>query len=127
MVWGFVLIHIVGGTVATKQPAMTAAAIASTISETTGRKAGQMTKLAELVVDILRTQFIAIIGNISIAMPIALGISLFWYFVIGEPFTSIKKADHLLHDLNPFTFACDISRSDCRRVFVYFRLDCRVL
>ena len=100
---GFVLIHIVGGTVATKQPAMTAAAIASTISETTGRKAGQMTKLAELVVDILRTQFIAIIGNISIAMPIALGISLFWYFVIGEPFTSIKKADHLLHDLNPFT------------------------
>lgn len=100
---GFVLIHIVGGTVATKQPAMTAAMIASTISEATGRKAEQMTKLAELVVDILRTQFIAIMGNVSIAMPVALAISLFWFYVLGEPLVSIKKSDYLLHELNPFT------------------------
>lgn len=100
---GFVLIHIIGGTVATKQPAMTAAAIASTISEATGKKVGQMTKLAELVVDILRTQFIAILGNISIAMPIALGVSLFWFYVLGEPFINIRKSDYLLHELNPFT------------------------
>lgn len=100
---GFVIIHIVGGTVATKQPAMTAAAIASTISEATGKKVGQMTKLAELVVDILRTQFIAILGNISIAMPIALGISMFWFYVLGEPFINIRKSDYLLHELNPFT------------------------
>lgn len=100
---GFVLIHVVGGTVATKQPAMTAAAIASTISEATGKKVGQMNKLAELVVDILRTQFIAIMGNISIAMPIALGISMFWLYVLGEPFISIRKSDYLLHELNPFT------------------------
>lgn len=99
---GFVMIHIIGGTVATKQPAMTAAAIASTISEATGKKVGQMTKLAELVVDILRTQFIAIVGNMSIAMPIALGVSMFWYYVLGEPFVGIRKADYLLHELNPF-------------------------
>lgn len=60
---GFVAIHIIGGMVATKQPAMTAAAIASTISEVKGRKAYQFNKLAELVVDIMRTQFIAIMGN----------------------------------------------------------------
>lgn len=100
---GFVLIHIIGGTVATKQPAMTAAAIASTVSEVTGRKAAQLTKLAELVVDIMRTQFIAIMGNISIAMPIALLISCFWFYVLGTPLTSATTADHLLHDLNPFT------------------------
>lgn len=35
---GFVTIHIAGGTVATKQPAMTAAAIASTISHGAGNK-----------------------------------------------------------------------------------------
>lgn len=100
---GFVLIHIIGGTVATKQPAMTAAAIASTISEVTGRKAMQFTKLAELVVDIMRTQFIAIMGNISIAMPIALLLSTFWFYVLGRPLTSLSGAEHLLHDLNPFT------------------------
>lgn len=100
---GFVLIHIIGGTVATKQPAMTAAAIASTISEVTGRKMNQFTKLAELVVDIMRTQFIAILGNISIAMPIALLISTFWLFGLGYPLTSLSSAEHLLHDLNPFT------------------------
>lgn len=100
---GFVIIHIIGGTVATKQPAMTAAAIASTISEATGRKAAQFTKLAELVVDIMRTQFVAILGNISIAMPVALLISSFWLFGLGHPLTSLSGAEHLLHDLNPFT------------------------
>ncbi|MFW2177141.1 MULTISPECIES: site-specific recombinase [unclassified Moraxella] len=101
---GFVLIHIIGGTVATKQPAMTAAAIASTISEVTGRnKNTQLSKLAELVVDIMRTQFIAIMGNISIAMPVALLISSFWLYGLGKPLTSLSTADHLLHDLNPFT------------------------
>lgn len=100
---GFVLIHIIGGTVATKQPAMTAAAIASTISEATGRKVGQLTKLAELVVDIMRTQFIAILGNISIAMPLALLISMFWFYVLDYPLVNYYKAEYLLHDLNPFT------------------------
>mgnify|MGYP000007440759 FL=1 len=100
---GFVAIHIIGGTVATKQPAMTAAAIASTISEVKGRKAAQFTKLTELVVDIMRTQFIAIMGNISIAMPIALLISSMWLYGLGRPLTSEASAEHLLHDLNPFT------------------------
>ena len=100
---GFVAIHIIGGTVATKQPAMTAAAIASTISEVKGRKAYQFNKLAELVVDIMRTQFIAIMGNISIAMPMALLISSLWLYGFGHPLTSEATAEHLLHDLNPFT------------------------
>lgn len=115
---GFVLIHIIGGTVATKQPAMTAAAIASTISEVTGRKATQFTKLAELVVDILRTQFIAIMGNISIAMPIALMISAFWLYVLGKPLTSATTADHLLHELNPFT-SLAIPHAAIAGVFLY--------
>lgn len=116
---GFVLIHIIGGTVATKQPAMTAAAIASTVSEVTGRKAAQFTKLAELVVDIMRTQFIAIMGNISIAMPIALLISCFWFYVLGKPLTSATTADHLLHDLNPFT-SLAIPHAAIAGVFLYF-------
>lgn len=99
---GFVFIHIVHGTVATKQPAMTAAAIASTISDGSGKKSHQLNKLSELVVDILRTQFIAIMGNIMMAIPVALIISFAWLHYTGAPMINTDKAAHLLHDLDPF-------------------------
>ena len=99
---GFVFIHVVHGTVATKQPAMTAAAIASTISKGSGKKSHQLTKLSELVVDILRTQFIAIMGNIMLAIPLALIISFAWLQYTGTPMIDTEKAAHLLHDLDPF-------------------------
>jgi site-specific recombinase len=99
---GFVFIHVIHGTVATKQPAMTAAAIASTISEGSGKKSHQLTKLSELIVDILRTQFIAIMGNVMLAIPVALIISFAWLQYSGTPMIDSDMADHLLHDLDPF-------------------------
>ena len=99
---GFVFIHIVHGTVATKQPAMTAAAIASTISDGSGKKSHQLNKLSELVVDILRTQFVAIMGNVMLAIPVALIISFAWLQYTGAPMINTDKAAHLLHDLDPF-------------------------
>lgn len=99
---GFVFIHIIHGTVATKQPAMTAAAIASTISSGSGKKSHQLTKLSELIVDIMRTQFIAIMGNVMMAAPVALLISFFWLQYTGAPMINTDKAAHLLHELDPF-------------------------
>lgn len=99
---GFVFIHVIRGTVATKQPAMTAAAIASTISDSSGKKSHQLTKLSELVVDILRTQFVAIMGNVMVAIPIALIISFAWLQYTGAPMIDSVKAEILLHDLDPF-------------------------
>lgn len=99
---GFVFIHIIHGTVATKQPAMTAAAIASTISDGSGKKSHQLTKLSELVVDILRTQFIAIMGNIMMAIPVALIVSFAWLQYTDVPMIDTDTAAHLLHDLDPF-------------------------
>ncbi|MDN5897918.1 MAG: site-specific recombinase [Psychrobacter sp.] len=99
---GFVFIHVIRGTVATKQPAMTAAAIASTISDGSGKKSHQLTKLSELVVDILRTQFIAIMGNVMLAIPVALIISFAWLQYTGVPMIDSEKAGHLLHELDPF-------------------------
>lgn len=99
---GFVFIHVIRGTVATKQPAMTAAAIASTISDGSGKKSHQLTKLSELVVDILRTQFIAIMGNVMLAIPVALIISFAWLQYTGVPMINSEKAGHLLHELDPF-------------------------
>ncbi|WP_131669203.1 site-specific recombinase [Psychrobacter pygoscelis] len=99
---GFVFIHVIHGTVATKQPAMTAAAIASTISQGSGKKSHQLTKLSELIVDILRTQFVAIMGNVLIAMPVTLAISIAWMQISGTPMINSEKAMHLLHELDPF-------------------------
>lgn len=100
---GFVFIHILHFTVATKQPAMTAAALAATIQHRKGSKTAQMAELAALIINIIRTQFIAIVGNISIAIPVAAAISWLWPMVFHEALVNHNKATHLLHDLNPFT------------------------
>lgn len=101
---GFVFIHVIHGTVATKQPAMTAAAIATTISHQQGNKSKhQLNTLSELIVDITRSQSVAIAGNIMLAMPIALILSVLWFSVFGTNFVDNYKAGTLLADLNPIT------------------------
>lgn len=101
--FGFMLIHVLHFTVATKQPAMTAAALASTVQQQKGSKNAQIAELASLIINIIRTQFIAILGNISIAIPTAALITLLWQWIMNEPLLSHAKADSLLHSLNPFT------------------------
>ena len=41
-------------------------------------------------------------GNVLIAMPLALIISIVWLQVKGTPMIGIEQAEHLLHDLDPF-------------------------
>lgn len=100
---GFMLIHVLHFTVATKQPAMTAAALAATVQQRKGSKMAQIAELAALIVNIIRTQFIAILGNISIAIPTAALIAFLWDTALHEPLMSHVKASKTLHDLNPFT------------------------
>ncbi|MFC3901900.1 Site-specific recombinase [Acinetobacter marinus] len=100
---GFVFIHILHFTVATKQPAMTAAALAATIQQKKGSKNAHMAELAALIINIIRTQFIAILGNISIAIPVAALIAYGWDAMFGEALMNHAKASHVLHELNPFT------------------------
>ncbi|MEK5742375.1 site-specific recombinase [Acinetobacter variabilis] len=100
---GFMIIHVLHFTVATKQPAMTAAALASTVQQRKGSKTAQIAELAALIVNIIRTQFVAILGNISIAIPVAALIALMWEFALHEPLMTHAKAAKTLYDLNPFT------------------------
>jgi site-specific recombinase len=95
--FGFMLVHILHFTIATKQPAMTAALIANSIDQ--GKQ--KLDALIELIVRVCRSQFIAIIGNIALAMPVAYVIAWAWYTVYGTHLVSQVKAEHLLHDLNP--------------------------
>ena len=100
---GFVIIHILSFTVATKQPAMTAAALASTVQQRRGSRTAQLAELTELIVNIIRTQFIAILGNISIAIPVAGILTLLWPVLFGQHLLSNAKASYLLHSIDPFS------------------------
>lgn len=95
---GFVLIHLLGFTVATKQPAMTAASIAATLEESKPR---DLDKLGDLVQDVIRTQFVAVLGNILLALPVAFTLAFFWPMLFGQAAAPVEKAHHLLADLDP--------------------------
>lgn len=98
---GFMLIHLLHFTVATKQPAMTAARIAASLSSRDNRTIDQESLLA-LMVSVLRTQFIAVCGNLMTAFPTAILIALMWLHVTGHHLVSPEKAYKLLHDIDPF-------------------------
>ncbi len=97
---GFMLIHMLHFTIATKQPAMTAAKIAASI-ERQAKAGDQLDGLASLIEAVARTQFIAILGNVLIAIPTALAIALGLKYGLGSQPVSPEKALHLLHDLDP--------------------------
>lgn len=98
---GFVLIHLSGFTVATKQPAMTAATLAAALDP---RKVaqGRYETLAETIAQVARTQFIAIVGNVLVAMLVSTSVAMVWTAYKGAPFVDPEKAAKLLHDLHPW-------------------------
>lgn len=98
---GFILIHILHFTVATKQPAMTAAAIAATIDNASDSKSKEMGHLVAMIANTMRSQLVAIFGNVVIAIPMA--ILLAWSFMqfSGQQFIDAAKAQTLLADIDP--------------------------
>lgn len=99
---GFALIHLLGFTVATKQPAMTAAAIAATLE---GAREREMERLADLAQNVVRTQFVAVLGNVALAFPVACLIAMVWPRLFGGPLASEAKVMHMLAEVHPFLSA----------------------
>ncbi|NNM69876.1 MAG: site-specific recombinase [Gallionella sp.] len=97
---GFMLIHVLHFTVATKQPAMTASHIAAGLHSRDGRNI-DLDSLVELVVKVIRTQFVAVLGNIIIAFPMAYLIAWGYFYLQGQHLVTPEKALHLLHDIDP--------------------------
>lgn len=100
--FGFMLIHVLHFTVATKQPAMTAAHIAAGLHSKNQQQL-DLDSVVELTVKVVRTQFVAVLGNLVTAMPVALLIALVARAYRGEHLVSVEKARHLLHDIDPFS------------------------
>lgn len=98
---GFILIHILHFTVATKQPAMTAAAIAATIDNASDSKSKDMSQLVAMIANTTRSQLVAILGNVVIAIPMAILLAWTYAYMTGHTFIDADKAHSLLADIDP--------------------------
>ncbi len=102
----FLLMGAVGFTLATKQPSMTAAALAASLESESGRAAGNaqarsVEKLVTLIAQISRSQLAAAIGNVGIVIPTAVAFDFLWRRVTGHPFLGAEKAAHVIESLHP--------------------------
>ena len=97
---GFVFIHMLHFTVATKQPAMTAACFAGAVEREEQGRANQK-KLAALLVQVCRSQFAAVVGNVSVAVTVALLVGGVFRHFSGAPLLPAEAADYQLHALHP--------------------------
>jgi site-specific recombinase len=97
---GFMLIHVLHLTVATKQPAMTASRIAAGLQSPDGRTI-DVDSLADLVQNVMRTQFVAVLGNLLTAIPAAFLLGTGWLYLSGHHLVTPEKAAHMLHDIDP--------------------------
>ena len=103
---GFMLVHVLHFTIATKQPAMTAARIAAALHDTAQRGSSRrhvdVDSMAALVNKVFRTQIVAVLGNLATVIPVAWALALAWYWIFGTHLVTPAKAEHLIADSHPW-------------------------
>lgn len=98
--FGFIAVHLIHGTIATKQPAMTANHIATSLDSTSG-SVRDLKGLSDLIVRVFRSQFIAFVGNLAVVFPVSLILAILYFYVLGGHLAGPEKAHHLIHEINP--------------------------
>lgn len=103
----FVLIMLLHWTVATKQPAMTAPAMAAQLGAVrdAARTPGDhddvpaVEAFVDQVANLIRSQAAGILGNLAVCAPVALAVQLACQAAFGRPLVGTDEADHVLHAL----------------------------
>lgn len=93
----FVLVQLLHWTVATKQPAMTAPAMAAKLKHL--NDPGAIESFVDEVAHLVRSQVAAIVGNLAVVAPCVVLISTALWFAVGKPMIDAATAEHVLHDL----------------------------
>lgn len=114
---GFTLIYLVGFTVATKQPAMTAQTLVSSLSGADTGRQDDLSEVVDLIAAVSRSQTAAICGNILIAFPVAIALGTGMGHFTEGPVISAGKTASLLNDLDVFGWA--IPHAALAGVFLY--------
>lgn len=98
----FVIMQLIGFTLATKQPSMTAAALAGTIRERAGP--GMLDELVPLIARIARSQFAAAVGNVSAVIVTSLLFDFVYSQATGHSFLDEAQATKTVESFNPNPF-----------------------
>lgn len=95
----FLLLQAFGLMLATKQPAMTAAAFAAIIRD---RKGGErLDVIVDYAACICRSQLAATIANVVLVATGAYAFDAMWQFVTGHSYLSASEASYVFHSLSP--------------------------
>ncbi|MFC5496338.1 site-specific recombinase [Caenimonas terrae] len=131
----FVFIQLMHWTLATKQPAMTAPAMAARLKNLD--QPGAVEEFVDEVANLMRSQVAAVIGNVGMVVPCVVLLSAAIGLASGAPMISREDAHHVfetLHLLNPLTllfaaftgvllFASSLIAGWTENWFVLHRLD----
>lgn len=96
----FVLMQLCGFTLATKQPSMTASALAGKLQSL--KESADIDDFVNEVVRITRSQFAAALGNIGFVIPSAILVHLIAIFVFHTPVLSTEYAADVIASFHPF-------------------------
>lgn len=94
----FLAIHFAGFTLGTKQPAMTAPALAAKMHRIRNDKA--LEALVDEIVHIIRSQSLAVLGNVVAAVPTTFFLCLLYAILTGSLFITPEKALHTAHSFS---------------------------
>ena len=94
----FVLVQLLHFTVATKQPAMTAPAMAAKLKDALTDEAVE--GFVDEVTHLVRSQVAAVLGNVLVVFPLVVGITLAIAYASGSPAISVHQAEHVLQSLH---------------------------
>ncbi|PZP32523.1 MAG: recombinase [Roseateles depolymerans] len=130
----FVLIHLLHWTVATKQPAMTAPAMADKLRHI--ERDDGLGEFVDEVAHLFRSQMAGILGNLLLVIPVVLVGQWLGQLAFGVPLVGEKSAHYVLHSLDllgptwlfaAFTgvllFASSLIAGWVENWFVFHRLD----
>jgi len=130
----FVLIHLLHWTVATKQPAMTAPAMAEKLQHI--ERADGLEGFVDEVTHLVRSQAAGILGNLALAAPLVLAVQGLCWLAFGAPWVNEKDAHYVLKSLSLFgpsllfaaftgilLFASSLIAGWVENWFVFHRLD----
>ena len=93
----FVLIQLLHFTLATKQPAMTAPAMAAKLKDISDPSAVE--SFVDEVTHLVRSQFAAVLGNVAVVFPVAVALSLGMQAALGRPMIDAATANYVLQSL----------------------------
>ena len=94
----FVAIQLAHFTLATKQPAMTAPAMANKLGDVSNDTAVE--GFVDEVAHLIRTQVAGILGNVVTVLPIVLLVQLAWQAAFGAPLVSADKCQYSVDSLS---------------------------